>query len=339
MDCQRYKEWFFPYLDGELNEHSCRLFLEHVRQCGSCQEELEAWQALSGYVQVLQAGTLSAPPHFAAGVMAQIKADQTNHRQEKFKHWQKVALGTAAAALLALGTYLFPSSTQLAEKDPVDFTSQPANVYTVPDTSGIDRVEDMIIDNSDTVAATQPEQNSPVQKPGATAPGNEAVTPPVEQNPAPSTDPDKYPAVLTNTNHQLVSTMLLIDTNDIDEAEKKAGYLAANANASFQPLGRQEDGNTGKSSYKISVPYEKADQLIAQLNALGTVVSRQTDRQDNDYDHKWQQLLDLQNQAAAAEDAAKRKQLDEQINKLNQQLLDWNTQCEKQTIVLWLQKS
>ena len=344
MDCRKVNEIIFLLLDEELDADTCTLVRDHITQCPACSSELKACERISQGLQQMAKASITPPSGFSDAVMARINANTDIKvdiipAKRRFSSWYTIASGVAAVALLSFGAYLLPSgTTQIADNEPavVDVLA-PDNAHDDPNPVSNNEpgyIEPVDIDTN----VNKPNINQNGVNTDPKLHEIEPVTEVTAPNPVePTTDFDAYRALLTDARHQLLSTMLHITAADIDEAENKAAGLAVNAQAAFQPLGRQTDGDIIKSSYKITAAYDKADLLIAQLSALGTVGSIQTESRDNDYDDKLQLLLNIQNQINNTDDVDKIKALEEQFNQLAQQLQNWNKDCEKQTIVLWLQ--
>jgi hypothetical protein len=167
------------------------------------------------------------------------------------------------------------------------------------------------------------------------------MAPPVnnDQPGAELTSPPSENTAYVLTSDAVVSSLLVIKADTVDAAENKAREAALKLNASFVSIGKENNGETARSSYKITVSSAQADKLITQFSALGEVVSYQSEKQDlsDKYTESRTRWLSLQNQRRETSDSDELKQLDAQIKILDDQLKEWNQQAQKQTIVLWLQ--
>jgi hypothetical protein len=350
LDCQKIKELFSPYLDGELDAHDGDRLREHLANCPECRLELEAWRNISVNLRDLSSATFTAPPGFTAQVMNRVQTEQREKPFYQTRRSFKVAAGIAAALVLAVAAYFItPEQTQMAHVNPPitdENTVEPTWSDPIPEDS-TDNLDSAALDVEDTppvdanpVINANNANNSPSTATTVDEPG-ESIAPPVNNQPSAelTPPPENTATAYVLTSNTVVSSLLVIKADAVDVAEDKAREAASKLNASFVSIGKENNGETARSSYKITISSAQADKLITQFSALGEVVSYQSEEHDlsDKYTESRAHWLSLQNQRRETTDSDGLKQLDAQIKVLDDQLKEWNQQAQKQTIVLWLQ--
>ncbi|MDR1615485.1 MAG: zf-HC2 domain-containing protein [Syntrophomonadaceae bacterium] len=349
LDCREIKNLFSPYLDGELDAHDGDRLREHLAHCRECRLELEAWRNISLNVRDLASSPLAAPPGFAAQVMGSIQPGQAKKPFYQTRRLFKVAAGIAATLVLAVSPYFITleRSLQMVEVNPPISEEQPVDSDWPNPNTVADPTDNFNTAPSDTVPTTV----DSAADADANSGNNNALPPASGDIPAESTAPaDSQPGAEVTTpppgnteyvltSDSVVSSLLVVKADAVDAAENKARELALKLDAAFVSIGKENNGETARSSYKITVSSTQADKLITQLSALGEVVNYQSEKQDlsDKYTESRARWLSLQNQRRETTDSTELKQLDAQIKALDSQLKEWNQQTQKQTIVLWLQ--
>jgi predicted anti-sigma-YlaC factor YlaD len=99
MNHKLYEEWLFTNvegLEGELTPDQATDLQEHLRECASCRELVEAWQEVE--VQLQEAPLAAPQPGFANRWQARLEADLRRlHRRQTLA---VLAFSVAGAALL-----------------------------------------------------------------------------------------------------------------------------------------------------------------------------------------------------------------------------------------------
>ena len=57
ITCKEAEKMVMPYIDGQLDEEELEVFLNHIRTCSSCREELEIYYTVSIGLKQLDSGT------------------------------------------------------------------------------------------------------------------------------------------------------------------------------------------------------------------------------------------------------------------------------------------
>ncbi len=100
MQCREAREFFSPYLDGELLAEEITTLEQHLGECPDCREELARWEELARALRGLQA-PVTAPAGFAAAINARLAARQKMRPWQGARRWIATA---AAVAILAAGS-------------------------------------------------------------------------------------------------------------------------------------------------------------------------------------------------------------------------------------------
>jgi len=354
MLCHEAREMFSPYLDKELTTSELRVFEQHLDACPECRKELDAWQEMCLALKDLK-GPFSAPEGFAGAVMARVAG------REKVRPWQgarRWVAAAAAAAVIAAGSIGYAArgfwfqfspgiatvqqqeeeSRQVAQNEPVN--PQPGtgtNIPAVPETPQGDAKTDPDGDKQQQTATPG------VQDKGKTGQEDgEQVVPPDPGKPA--EQPVQVASGFTvrtflNSEHKASSTLLKMTTRDMDEAKAKAAGLAGSYGASVRVIADQDNGQEKRFVYQITVAKEKAAGLLAELEGLGEVTSRNTSTQDlvKQFSTVLEQYQAKVAQANAAVDTEEKDRLLKEAQALEQQLLTWEQEVKQQTIILWLE--
>ncbi len=338
MHCLEVSELFSPFLDGELNEIEQGDLQKHLAHCSECRSDFDEWQKIACSLQSLRVVEAIAPPGFSTAVMSQIRAEQNKSWQSKFAHWRAVAIATAAAFIITMGSFLLPPIIRIADNNTVIDNPSIIDNNANP---GISESNNLEPNASEPLVIDQQPITNVAEKPSAKT-GTDTVPAETVEPKNDNNAPVAYTPMFTNSKPPLIcNTLMTMKVTEPGESvESQLFNIASNNQAKVQLLSKTQNGLTYNSSYKIVVDINKVSALIAQLSSLGTVVSSQADNLDisSDYATKSANYLALQNQRkeAAGLDSANLKALDEQIAKLEEQLKNWDAECKQQTIVLLL---
>ena len=332
MDCRKIEQLISPFLDGELVPVEAGAVRSHLSGCAACQQEYEDLVRLSVSLKQMGGVLVPAPIGFKDTLMQRINEEKviTPVKTSRWfkRSWRQAAVGAAAALLLIFGAASMNMSPvfRIAEKTPI-IESQPGVSSSGPVTSG------------NNVSPAQPGVVTPVQSDGVTPGVTENGATPLVAS-APAANSLRSGSVFLNKERAIITTMLKVNVNGSNTALENAQTLADNAHASTQNLGQQVNENGSYTALKITVAKSSADNLISKLSSLGTVSSKEVDK--NDISARYSEILSqyqtLVTQRATLQDASQKAQLDKRLETLGNQLQDWEQKAELETIVLWLEK-
>ncbi|GEA14291.1 transcriptional regulator [Moorella sp. E308F] len=353
MQCREAREFFSPYLDGELATEEMEVLQQHLEGCPACREELARWRKLSLALQGLKA-PVAAPPGFATAANARLAERQRVRPWRGIRRW---AAAAAAVAVLAAGSIGYAARGI--------WQHLPAPVASVQHSDGRQVAVDNPVPNAEPPASNLPPdsgQSQPVkpdgQQPGSgnaagrkplpeTSPGNEserhATTPDSGkpgQQPTRLADSEPYTArTFLSAERQATSTMIKITVADITGAKGKALSLASSSGAAIQVIADQDNGQVKRVIYKFTVAESQAAALLAGLSQLGQVISKNTTTQDltQQFSATLKQYQAKVAQVNAAADPEERAKLTKEAKALEQQLSTWEEETKQRTIILWLE--
>lgn len=355
MKCHEAREFFSPYLDGELTPAEINILERHLERCPACRRELSRWQELSQTLQGL-AAPVTAPPDFAAAVAARVAARQQPRPWQSLRRW---AAAAAAVAVLAAGTLgyagrgLWQQLPLLASNPPgqqVDIDDPGAEVNLPPLTGEADINEPAAPANQDpAVGDNRPDEG---KQPG-TAPGNDSPDPgsgSKENNLPPDPGKPEPPFQVAGTDtytaqaflsdgRQTSSTLLKLAVGDLAAAKATVTDLAAINDASLQVIAEGNSGPEKRFIYQMAVSNEQANALLAALSKAGTVTAQNINTQDltQQFAATLEQYQAKVAQANSAAEPEEKTKLLQEAKALEQQLQAWERESKQQTIVLWLE--
>jgi hypothetical protein len=326
------KQYISPYLDGELAPADSRMVQSHLAECLICQREYEELAMLVSAVKQLGRENIPAPIGFKDAVMKQIleetKSVSIFERTNKLAgKWKMAVTATAAPLLIALagsGIQLMPASQVADNNTAKHHTIVVADKGNSTKTTTNHYAENPVVSQSD----SQGKGNST----------NSSALAPLTENRVLNKDSNSYPVFL-NTERVIKTTMLIVRVVDSNTALEQAINIAANAGAGTQNLGQQVNENGTCSVLKITAAKSAAAGLISSLSNLGTVSGQEVDKKDitSQFSQTLSKYQSLVAERETAKDADQRVQLDQQINKLENQLNSLQASAQKETIVLWLE--
>lgn len=326
MNCKEARQLISPYLDGMLEGQERMTVRQHLDHCSLCRENYRDLSQLSGMLRSMGKDIKPAPAGFADTVMLAVREDARLNKPNRFgslgRYWKRVVPAAAAAVLLVFYAIqgipgVSNTVTQIAERNGAGQAQNPPYVA----------------ENPSPAPAAPPSKD----------PGNPISAPQVTATADPGSDTPSHatstPVLLSAENRNILTTMLIIDSSkDSGEVDTQVGKIAAEYSAVSERLGQQVKAGVTYSLMKITVDRNQGESLISRLNTVGTVVSRQEDRQDisQAYTQALEQFLSLSTRLGAAKDPAEIKLLEQQVNGLQKQLGVWNQKAGVQTIVLWI---
>jgi len=332
MDCRKIEQLMSPYLDGELVPVEAGAVRSHLSVCAACQQEYEDLVRLSVSLKHMGEVLVPAPIGFKDTLMQHINEEKviTPVKTSRWfnRSWRQAAVGAAAAVLLIFGATSMNMSPvfQIAEKTPI-IESQP----------GVSNPG--LVTSGNNVSPAQPGVVTPVQSDGATPVVTKDPATPLAAS-APVANSLHSAPVFLNKERAIITTMLKVKVNGSNSALENAQTLADNAQAQTQNLGQQVNADSSYTALKITVAKSSAGNLISELSSLGTVSSKEVDRNDISarYTETLSQYQTLVTQRATLQDVSQKAQLDQRIENLENQLQDWEQISEQEIIVLWLDK-
>jgi hypothetical protein len=105
MKCNQYRELLSPYLDGVLPADQQRSLENHLQQCSSCQEELEALRRTVSLLQTWSEAELELPAGFEARLHSRLEATCRPWYRQLPKGWLSLAAAAAVMVAVALTAY------------------------------------------------------------------------------------------------------------------------------------------------------------------------------------------------------------------------------------------
>lgn len=361
MQCAEAREFFSPYMDGELAQADMAVLEGHLAVCPECRDELSQWQQLSRAMGQLKT-PVSAPAGFAAAVMAKAAGQKTRPLQG-VRRWVAAA---AAVAVLAAGTAGF-AARGLWQQLPMLVGNQPGQHQVA---GGQGQIPGMVEpenppgtdlqtgggEGSKTAPggnATGNGETTGGQEPavgGNDNPGSSGRNGPEPVKPQEPARPDDRPVtvaeketytarVFLSDGHKAESTLMKIKVADTAAARKQTVELAAAYGASVQFISEQDDGSTKRLIYQLAVAKEKADALMMDLGRIGELNTRTTSTKDmsrefRDFIEQYQAKVAQANSAA---DPGEKERLLEEAKVLEQQLTTWEKEVKNHNIILWLE--
>ncbi|GEA18331.1 zf-HC2 domain-containing protein [Moorella sp. E306M] len=358
MQCREAREFFSPYLDGELATEEMEVLQQHLEGCPACREELARWRKLSLALQGLKA-PVAAPPGFATAANARLAERQRVRPWRGIRRW---AAAAAAVAVLAAGSIGYAArgiwqhlpapvasvqhsdGRQVAVDNPVPNAEPPASNL-LPDSGTSQTVkpdgrqpgggETPGKDTAPVIASSGKESSKPADG---------AVTPTGNGNsggqPAQVAAAEPYVArAFLGDRRQATSTMLKITVADMAVARARALSLAAGSGADTQVIADQDNGQEKRIIYTFKVAEGQAAALLDGLSQLGQVISKNTTTLDltEQFSATLEQYQAKVAQVNAAADSAEKEKLAKEAKALEQQLSTWEEETKQHTIILWLE--
>ncbi|NLI12101.1 MAG: hypothetical protein GX425_05645 [Peptococcaceae bacterium] len=353
MDCREALFIIAEQPDGALSGEDSNALAEHLACCSVCARELGLQKRLSETLRKIGRDEVPAPPDLRKNVMSRVRLERRSALARLPEAWRKAVLAAAAALLLlAGGSAGINAGLQLAGTWKTVVQAPPA----------IDNKGDptVISDNR------QPPRGDPAQpadtgkEPGVnTEPGSGDKGAGRPNNP--SGDPgEALPAntsggqsaasavaswpegtrALMSGGMKTNSTFLKVAVGSLAEARAKAVAFAAGEGA-FTQVWPEQSGDKKIIVIWMSLPADRAPELVTKLIDMGTVIDRTDESRDItfQYNEKAIQYNDLLSRLSSARDAEERRQLENQAATYKQQLDDWESEAGKRVITLWLESN
>ncbi|MDK2821297.1 MAG: hypothetical protein PWP31_1262 [Clostridia bacterium] len=356
MQCHKAREFFSPYLDGELSSNEIEQFKQHLDTCPACMSELNEWKKISHAIQGLKS-TVKAPPGLAMAINKQIEAEKKKSKFSGAKRWMATAaavfaLITGSVSYVANGFWNnLPFSVAIVEHQNGQSQQQtgigePQDTQVPVNNNSVNNNDNTGIENQQPGSKITPGKNpvtnntQPPATPNDTAkptPNNNGGTVITNGQPAQvAANTEEYTAMAFLSNeHQKTNTMMKVAVNDLDTAGSKVENLVNNNGLSFSNIASQEN----KKIYQIVIPKDKADVLIADLANIGQVTAKNTNIQDlnEQFASTLEQYQAKIAQANVTTDAKEKEELIQEAKALENQLKVWEKESKQQIIVLWLE--
>lgn len=355
-DCRKIKQILSFYLDGILSSSEEEAVKKHLDSCASCQEDYNALQQLSKWLEQMGRDIYAAPPGLKNAVMAELREQQTllpaplNERKVKPQsRWKQLSVGIAAAALLTFTA----SATQLGNlvkvaQNPPSQQVQVTINNSSENTPSVLKTEEN--KNNDTNAPsgevketpntiTQENNNSEVNTPVKPDNNDSNVSFHTQENPV-ENNLNALSAVLLNKKQEVENTLLKMQVDDVDKALTQINAMTQQQEGTIDNLGEQTSNDKVYRIYKITVDKSKSIKLITALQQLGTTISKQADGKDISilYTETLEQYLTLDKQRKTlAADSKECQQVEQKMKALEEELKALQDKAAQATIVLWLQ--
>lgn len=358
MKCLDARQLFPAHLDGELAPNEALAFEAHLAACTACAGEWRLEQALGTALRE-SVEPVAAPADFAQGVLAAIGAQRGVQPTESgglFAGWRR---GLAAAAALAVistaslgyaSLHLFnrlgPAVVQKPPEvnEPLPPTTPEPGMPVAPqgEPSGGADAPDVGESNAPDTGAGSTSNVAPAPNSGANT-GKTTVTPPPRPERTNNTQiaavPDREPAVFLNKPRSIESTLLNLKVNNVVQAREQAIRVAGEMGAGIY-VQDVPSGGAQVEVLEINVDPAQAGTFTSRLASLGQVVHRQDDRMDitrqfEETLEDYQALIARRNRESNPQELAVLENL---IASKEQQLLKWDRDAERYTVMLVLQQ-
>lgn len=347
MDCGKALFLISGQLDVALSGEDSSALAEHLAGCSACACELALQKRLSEALREIGREEAQAPPDLCKTVMSRVRAERRAAFAWLPATWRRAVAAAAAILLLAGGSAGVTAGLKLAGGGKM--------VVQAPD----------VIDNSGDPAVKsngyQPLQGDPVQPPGASTepssngngagPSSDPGGGPSEAPPANASGGQttatgaaapslEGPRALMSSGVKTTSTILKVAVSDLSEARAKAVALAAGAGAVTQ-VWPEQNGDKKIIVMRMTLPADRAPELIAGLAGIGTIVDRTDESRDItfQYNEKVIQYNDLLSRLSSTRDAEEQRQLKTQAASYKQQLDAWESEAGKRVIMFWLESN
>lgn len=350
MTCEQVKQLLPEWLDGEVDAMRAKKIEGHIATCPSCAHEAAFWQEVRAALQEEQ--NVTAPAGFAAGVIEALPEKSRRPWQELVSRWKRGIAAAAAFLLVAAGSagayfnWGLNTASHVAEngsKTP-GFASGPEDPETVNPGTG-ETLSPETGDNINSNAGKTPPENG--KTPGSGGDNEENKGRDVENNESTSgnmkedTGSEQYvfcSADLDADKERAARhTLLKVKVYDIQAARALAVKHINQAGGSYEALGADPAGG---ESLKITVNENRSGILLANLKNLGRVVTENTqvDNINERYREKVEMYRTLAGQVQAAGDPQEQAQLETKLKAIEAQLLAWEKEAQRDTIILWLEE-
>ncbi|MBF7081562.1 zf-HC2 domain-containing protein [Desulfallas sp. Bu1-1] len=369
MKCDNYmQELISAWLDGELDRAEAETVEKHLGECTACREHLAFLKQIQAELRAC-ALELPAPEGLSAAVMAQIAepglpSSARNDKRRTWRlgsivaNWKRSIAAAAATVLIACGSYAAATHSGLTTG------------ILVADKNKT-RVAEINPDNNGTVAPVNKPGNDmetePVVNNGNPGnPGNLDSTNNQDGNGVNNTlpkttedngkQPEKFsttstPAVDVMQTPELVallsvdkqriikSTLIKTRVEEPGTARERVNSLAGKYKASIRLTESQNTAGGSLIGYEITVDRNKADNLISELETIGTLVNKDESSKDigGQYNKQVEQYQSLAAQLKRSDNVEEQERLSLRMNEIAQQLKAWDSSASKQTIVIWLE--
>lgn len=335
MNCKEATQLISPYLDGILQGKERMTMQQHLDHCSLCREHYRDMTQLSSMLRSMGKDIKPAPLGFSNAVMLAVREDAVGAGKPRVwsgwvqKTWKKTVPAAAAAVLLFFASVsgLIANNAHLA---PIAVQEEPQ--YSYPASENVTEPSNQTALPGTKPVAPNETPDSPkviAENPSTVNGGSVAIM-----------QGSSAPVLLSEENRNILSTMLVIRSEgDPSTTFEQVRSLASPYGASAERLGQQVKDGVNYSLFKLVVDRNQNKNLTDSMATLGTVVSRDVDKQDisKTYAQALNQFLSLSTQRGETQDPAKLKQLDQQIASLQQQLGDWKQKASLATVVLWIQ--
>jgi len=103
MNCRETQQMIYRYLNNDLEEHELQAFLDHVRGCPSCYEELEIYYSIQEALDYLEKDGKGAMNPSELLKIELREKETMLHKQRMFWLWQMILVWAAVIAIAMTG--------------------------------------------------------------------------------------------------------------------------------------------------------------------------------------------------------------------------------------------
>lgn len=343
LDCAQAQALFYDLGEAKLSAGEAVALRAHEAACSACRHEFKSWRSLRAVLQ--DPGLSVTPPaQFTAGVMARITASEPETGRErpgifsnlKNKVWPRAI--AAAAIILALLTGTVATQPQLLPGSLIAHnpgSQQPGQTNNGPLTT------DKTGDNQVTPSDKEPDQiDQTPETPEEVTPEQPTTTPSVSTAEKPATgNTGNTERVFLDKERVITSSLLKVSVDNLAQARRTALEMAKSEQAALTSELTTQNNGQKDLILRLTVPRERTKVLHDRLAGLGTVVMEDTTSQDITAGFS-RTLAEYQAQKAqqAAAPEGERERFNSQIENLEQQLHNWDTESEKHVFILLLEQ-
>ena len=347
MKCEKnMQEMLAAWLNGELGPAEAEGFEKHLGECASCREDLAVWNEIRDALR-REPVEMAPPEGFAAGVMARIPERRAGWWETVTSNFRRGLAAAAASLLIALGgmgATIYYSIMPGAQVVDNGGQNQPAIAENGGGGSNLPQAG-----NGNTPPGTinpgEPvsnrEDGGETKQPGSEntirTTGEEGVLPANSGETARSTE---MLALLNVEKERVIYTTLLrVRAYDPDGVETAVAGLAGKHKADYRLMESQNTAAGKRLAFEVLVERDSAGGLLRDLEELGQVMNRETDRKDISglYNEQVEQYQSLYAQLQTAGSEEEKQLLTSKMNAIEKQLRAWETESGMHKVVFWVE--
>ncbi len=330
-NCNQICELFSAMLDDELTGEDRARFEAHLLSCDGCKNEYQVWQRISRVLREDEI-SLKPSPEFTANVMSRLKTDTKPRLWPAV--WRTPTAAAVAAVMLFTGSWGVSVALN-ADKPEAVIVQQGTTREEQQQSTAADAPKESL---GETEASRQDQEETEISNNSSGGVEKQQVaTTSSASGTTSSVQVFSGVTLLSNSQKDVLTTILKLSLSDINGARDKVMSLAARQGGSGQILVSQKKSNGELVIIKVSVPRDTGVGIAAQLATLGAVNSRTEERNDisADYNKAVSRLNEIQymlNQGSNDKD-----RLEAEASGLKRQIDSWNAEASTHSIIVWLE--